>query len=259
MNDDFSSVFIGTSGWSYNWKNFYPKSVSSRKRLDYYSSQFPTAEVNYSFYRLPKENTYEKWEAQTPDHFQFALKLSRYVTHIKRLKGIKQSLRDFLKRATCLGKKLGPILVQLPPSFKLDLNRMNYFLETAESAKEEMEMKNLRLAFEPRHVTWFQDTNDRNQMIDLLKKHNSALVFAHSNKYPYPNDEPITTDFVYLRFHGPEKLFGSPYHQEKLHPFAEKIKNWRNQNMTVYAYFNNDMNGYAPDDAKTLYNLLRET
>jgi len=258
MNDETQNVYIGTSGWSYNWKNFYPSGVSSRKRLEYYSGQFPTAEVNYSFYRLPNQSTYEKWEAETPESFRFALKLSRYVTHIKRLKGIKKPLRDFFKRATCLGNKIGPILIQLPPSFKLDNNRLQYFLETADSVKEEMNWQQLRFGFEARHPTWFEESDERNDMLTLLKEHNAAFVFAHSSRYPYPDDEPVTADFVYLRLHGPEKLFGSPYKKEGLQPFAEKIKKWQNNDLMIYAYFNNDMNGYAPDDAKILYELIEQ-
>ncbi|MBD3267915.1 DUF72 domain-containing protein [bacterium] len=249
-------IYIGTSGWSYDWKSFYPKGVGSKKRLGYYSQHFSTAEVNYSFYRLPKETMYQKWFAETEEDFIFTLKLSRFITHIKKLKGIKSPLRDFCKRGKALGAKLGPILVQLPPSFQLDVKRLGYFLETAGQVKDELDLGHLRFVFEARHASWFESSEQRSEMLELLQSHKAAFVFAHSSKYPYPADEPVTSDVIYLRLHGPREMFGSAYGEEGLTPWAPKIKQWSQDGHTVFVYFNNDMNEYAAHDARRLKEIL---
>ncbi len=251
------NIYIGTSGWSYKWENFYPDDLPSKKRLEYFSEHFPTAEVNYSFYHLPRKTTYEKWFNETSEDFVFAVKLSRFITHVKKLKGIKEPLKKFATRVKELGHKRGPILVQLPPSFKLDNKRLNYFLETAEKVKNEANIPDLRLAFETRHKTWFTHNEERETAMQQLKNHNAAFVFAHSSRYPYPEDEPITADFIYLRFHGPEKLFASKYDKPWLENFAQKIKQWNKNGLDIYTYFNNDVHGYAIENASTLIELTK--
>lgn len=249
-------LWIGTSGWSYDWGAFYPDGLPAGRRLAFYSARFGSAEANFSFYRLPREATYAKWRDETPDGFVFALKLSRYVTHIKRLKGTAGPLKVFLARATALGKKWGPILVQLPPSLRVDAKRISVFLASAERAKAKLGLRGLRLAFEFRHPTWFDESAARDKALAVLKEHNAAFVFAHSARYPYPADEPVTADFVYLRFHGPKALFASRYGPAALRPWAGKIGRWRLRGLDVHAYFNNDAAGYAVEDAATLTRLL---
>jgi uncharacterized protein YecE (DUF72 family) len=251
-------LFVGTSGWSYGWDGFYPADLPARERLAFYASRFPSAEVNYSFYHLPKESTLAKWGGETPDRFVFALKLSRFITHIKRLKGVATPLRTFLGRAKTLGKKLGPILVQLPPSFRLDAKRLAAFLAAAARAEIALGLEGFRLAFEFRHPTWFAPGKARDAALALLEDRGAALAFAHSARYPYPVDEPITADFVYLRFHGPRELFASRYGPAGLKPWAKKIRRWRSRGLDVYAYFNNDVAGYAAEDAAALARLLGE-
>lgn len=224
-------IYIGTSGFEYNWNNFY-KNVPKNKKLEHYSKVFNTVEINYSFYRLPEIKTFKKWFKETPDDFCFSLKLSRYITHVKRLKNTKQALDIFLKRAYSLKTKLGPILIQLPANFKLDLKVLEYFLKDLD--------QDLRIVFEFR-----QEIDER--VVSLLKKHNKGLVFSHSSKFPY--FEKITSDFIYLRMHGSEE-----YGEKKLKPLALKIKNWNNK-FDVYVYFNNDQNEYAISDAKKLIDL----
>ncbi|MCC7017269.1 MAG: DUF72 domain-containing protein [Rhodospirillales bacterium] len=236
-------LFIGTSGWSYGWDGFYPAGLPGRERLAFYASRFASAEVNYSFYHLPKESTFAKWDGETPDGFVFALKLSRFVTHIKRLKGVGTPLRTFLGRAKALGKKLGPILVQLPPSFRLDPKRLAAFLAAAARAETALGLKGLRFAFEFRHPTWFAAGQPRDAALALLEDRGWALAFAHSARYPCSADEPVTADFVYLRFHGPRELFASRYGPVGLKPWAKKIRRWRSRGLDVYAYFNNDVAG----------------
>lgn len=249
-------LWIGTSGWSYDWGTFYPAELPAGRRLAFYSTRFGSAEANYSFYRLPREATYAKWRDETPDDFVFALKLSRYVTHIKRLKGAAGPLKVFLARAMALGRKRGPILVQLPPGFRVDAKRLSAFLATAERTKTALGLRGLRLAFEFRHPSWFEQGATRDAVLGVLKKRNAAFVFAHSAHYPYPGDEPVTADFVYVRFHGPKALFASRYGPAALRSWAGKIRRWRLRGLDVHAYFNNDVAGYAVEDAATLARLL---
>ena len=230
-----SKLYIGTSGFEYNWNNFYK---DAKDKFKHYSQVFNTVEINYSFYRLPSIRTYEEWKKKAPFDFCFALKLSRYITHVKRLKNTKDAFDEFVKRAKHLKPKLGPILIQLPSNFKLDLNVIEKFL------KDNKE----RLAFEFRN----EDPLNSEELIKLFKKYNVAFVFSHSSIFPYK--EIITADFIYLRMHGPSKLYGSEYGEE-LEKWALKIKKW-NMDKDVYVYFNNDQNEYAPNDAKKLLGLI---
>jgi uncharacterized protein YecE (DUF72 family) len=248
-------LYVGTSGWSYDWENFYPDGLKRRDYLSYYSSRFRTVEVNYSFYRLPRPSTYEKWVSETGDDFIFAIKLSRFISHVKKLSGVKTALKKFLTNAQALGPKLGPVLVQLPPSYRINLKKLEQFLEKTEQVRSELSMDApLRLAFEFRHRSWFEEP-DTEAVADTLKRHGAALVFGHSSRYPYPDHEPITADFVYLRYHGPKEMFASRYGRAGLERWQPKIRAWLGQRIDVYAYFNNDVHGYAVNDAKILFEL----
>ncbi len=254
------TLLVGTSGWSYGgWTRFYPADLPSREYLSYYSRRFSTAEVNYSFYHLPRPTTCKKWSEQTPAGFVFALKLSRFITHIKRLRGVKVALRKFLANARVLGPKLGPVLVQLPPSFKIDVKTLARFLGGAADVAEELHLEEpLRLAFEFRHPSWFDAGSEAYEAaVEVLREHGAAMVFAHSSRYPYPSEEPLTAKFVYLRYHGPKELFASRYREQGLQRWAPKINKWLKAGQNVYAYFNNDVRGYAVEDAACLRGLLR--
>ena len=241
-------IFIGTSGWVYkDWENiFYPPGLDSQGKLSFFSSYFNTAEVNYSFYHLPKPDSYKRWYVATPPAFVFSLKVSRFITHIKRLKGIKKSLVLFLKNAENLKEKLGPLLFQFPPSFKA-------------GEKEEKRLENLlillknsnrRAAFEFRHKSWC-----RNSIFALLRKYKGAFVIADSPSYP--KCEAVTSDFVYIRMHGSKLLFSSKYTNKELCSLADKIRKYLNNKLSVFVYFNNDFNGHAVENAKTLINFLK--
>ncbi|MEJ2722428.1 MAG: DUF72 domain-containing protein [bacterium] len=247
-------LYVGTSGWSYDWEDFYPDDLPDRRRLEYYAGRFGTVEVNYSFYRLPRRTTYEKWAGETPDGFLFALKLSRYISHIKRLHRVKTAFRKFIVRAAPIGGKLGPVLIQLPPSFKLDVERLEAFLEQAVAVGEERELDPFRLAFEFRHPTWF--TDDAQPAVEALGRYGAAFVCGHSSRYPYPENEPVTGDFMYLRFHGPDKMFASAYGVEGLKRWEPRIGAWLDDGIDVFAYFNNDAGGHAARDARALLDLL---
>jgi len=258
MNGKF---LAGTSGWSYAWSNFYHHELPNRERLTFYSKTFKTVEVNYSFYHLARPSLYQKWASETPKEFQLALKLSRFITHIKKLLGVKTALKKLLGHTKVLRLKLGTILVQLPPSFQVCPARLVRFLGTVKAVEQELEISpKLKLAFEFRHATWFgKDSDDYIHSLKILRIYNAAFVFAHSSRYLYPVTEPVTADFVYLRFHGPGVLFASQYKKAGLLPWIQKIKKWLNDGLDVYAYFNNDVHGYAVEDAKCLIQEIIKT
>jgi len=246
-------LFIGTSGWVYDhWERiFYPEDLPSKDKLKYFSKHFKTVEINYSFYHLPRPSTYQNWYSQTPKDFLFAVKASRFITHIKRLKEVKEAWKVFRENALNLKEKLGPILFQFPPSFKAtpeNIKRLEDFLKLITNHKPKTTNYKLHFAFEFRHKSWCHD-----KIYKLLKKHNVAWVVADSPKYP--KAEVITTAFVYIRLHGSKVLFSSKYTKKELSSLAQKIKKWLKQRLGVYVYFNNDISGYAVKNAKELLKL----
>lgn len=247
-----SELRIGTSGWNYGeWRGlFYPKELKSTDFLAWYARHFDTTEVNYSFYRLPRPSTYAKWAAQTPERFLFALKVSRFITHIKRLEGTGAEWRLFLANARTLGDKLGPLLVQLPPSLRADAGRLERFLAAAPAPGGEPAP---RIAFEFRHESWFIP-----EILGLLRHHGAALVIADSARYPKA-PPAATAPFVYLRFHGPAQLFASKYSDAQLSEWAGRISAWRAEGRDVFAYFNNDVRAHAVENAQTLLRMAGGT
>lgn len=241
------SLFIGTSGWVYShWEGiFYPENLPSKDKLKYFSQHFKTTEINYSFYHLPRSSTYQNWYSQTPEDFLFAVKTSRFITHIKRLKGVKEAWKTFIENALNLKEKLGPILFQFPPSFRAnetEIKKLEDFLKLITKNK-------LRYAFEFRHKSWCDK-----KVYNLLKKYKVVWVIADSPSYP--KAEVVTADFVYLRMHGSKVLFTSNYTKKELQDLAQKIKKWR-KIVDVYIYFNNDAMGYAIENAKELLKLCK--
>jgi len=236
-------LYIGTSGFSYtHWEKgvFYPQGLAKAKQLEYYTEYFQTVELNNPFYHLPLAKTFRGWYQRTPSNFIFAVKASRYITHIKKLKGCRQSWRLFISRAAKLKEKLGPILFQLPSSWPVDKQRLASFLKILSSK--------YRYCLEFRHPSWFNQ-----DIYHLLKKHRIALCLADSAKWPY--QEKITADFVYLRLHGSQALYSSKYTEQELEKWAIKIKKWAKVK-DVCVYFNNDAQGYAIKNAQKLKGLL---
>jgi uncharacterized protein YecE (DUF72 family) len=233
-------IYIGTSGWLYDhWRGiFYPEEVSKTRWFDYYAEHFDTVELNVSFYRLPKKETFIGWWEKSPKNFLFAVKASRFITHVKRLKDCREPWKLFISHAKGLKEKLGPVLFQLPPNLKVNLDRLESFLKIISKYK-------VRKAFEFRDESWFCD-----EVYSLLSKYKTALVLADSPRYPLV--EKVTADFVYIRFHGGKILYGSNYSKKELKKWANKIKKWSKKGLDVYAYFNNDAHGYAVDNAMTL-------
>lgn len=237
-----SNIYVGTSGWSYNhWKeNFYPKGMQSQKWLNHYSSVFSTVEVNTTFYHLPRQTTIENWHSQVPENFVFSLKASRYITHRKRLHECHDAILLFYKVIQDLKNKAGPILFQLPPSFKMNKERLIEFIDCLNN--------NHTYVFEFRHDSWFVD-----EIYELLLKNKIALCISDLNGTVSP--EEITADFTYIRLHGPKDSYQGYYGIPKLKPWKNKIEKWATQ-IGVYCYFDNDEKGYAIQDAKTLLELL---
>lgn len=249
-----ANLFVGTSGWIYShWDGiFYPEDLSSKDKLKYYSQYFKTVEINYSFYHLPRPSTYQNWYSQTPQDFVFAVKASRFITHIKRLKGVRGAWKQFLENALNLKEKLGPILFQFPSSFHAtseNLKRLENFLKLITKPLTPRSYT-LKYGFEFRHKSWYEE-----KIYKLLKKYNVAWVITDSPRYPRANI--VTADFTYIRMHGPKVMFASKYTKKELSSLTQKIKEWLRKDLDVFVYFNNDFHGYAIENAKELINELK--
>lgn len=252
-------IYIGTSGWAYgHWQHvFYPADLPAKERLGYYARHFQTVELNYSFYHLPRPSTYLKWYQETPPGFIFAVKASRFITHVKRLKEVRGAWVKFSENALHLKEKLGPVLFQFPPGFRFgeeEFSLLREFLAFINSFSPVLnlpsgELPSLRFAFEFRHKSW-----DNPLVYELLKKYNTAWVIADSSRYP--KVKTVTGSIVYIRMHGPEVMFGSKYSGEELEELAREIKSWQSAGLDVYVYFNNDFQGYAVENARELISLL---
>jgi uncharacterized protein YecE (DUF72 family) len=208
-----AGVFIGTSGWHYNhWRGpFYPERFPAAGMLDFYARHFRTVEINNSFYRLPPENAVAAWRDSTPSGFCFAMKGSRFITHMKKLKDPAQAIERFMQRADLLKKKLGPIVFQLPPWWELNLPRLEEFLDALP--------KRHRYAFELRNETWRNETVYR-----VLRRHNAA--FCIYELAGYHTDLTVTASFTYVRLHGPGGAYAGSYEESKLREWADRIRRW---------------------------------
>jgi len=248
-------VLIGCSGWIYkDWaKRFYPEDLDNSKKLQFYSKHFKTVEINNSFYRLPSEEAFKNWRKQVPADFVFAVKLSRYLTHIKRLKVDDQTnegVDRFCSRARYLKGNFGVVLVQLPASFKASEEKLVNLVKQFKIADKKYHM-NFPLAFEFRHDSWFTD-----KFFELLKEHDVASVINSSPKTKWPFSCPLTADFAYIRFHGSKRLYSSSYSEDELNNWADFIKDKVGPRRTVYCYFNNDKSAKAVVNANYLRSLF---
>lgn len=245
-----AKAFIGTSGFTYlHWWGgvFYPQELPQRKWLEFYCESFDTVELNVSFYRVPSQKTFEGWYRRTPRDFGFATKGTRLITHVKKLGDIKETLQFFLQRVGVLREKLSVILWQLPPALRMNERKFEEFCKLLSSLSN----SSLRHAFEFRHKSWFCPT-----IYEMLREYNYSLCIAHSSRFPF--EEVVTADFVYLRFHGGERLYGSEYSDEELEEWAAKAEGWLGENRDIYAYFNNDAHGFAVQNALKLRELIRQ-
>ena len=239
-------IRIGCSGWNYqHWRDgvFYPPRFAPRRWLGFYAEHFDTVEINMTFYRLPRDTAVAKWVEETPPDFIFAVKMSRYVTHIKRLRDLPPSLELFYSRIRPLvdTPKLGPVLWQLPATFQRDDERL---------AQALAQLPRGRHCFEFRHESWFAP-----EVYELLRRHEVALVIGDTPKRPFQSHE-LTADWTFIRFHEGTCGRFSNYSESELEEWAQRIERWAASD-DVYAYFNNDRNGYAVRNALWLKERLR--
>lgn len=242
-------IFIGTSGYNYpHWWNgvFYPSDLPQKRWLEYYTEYFSTVELNVTFYRLPKKEIFEGWYKRTPRKFVFAMKGSRFITHVKHLKDCRKPLSLLFDHASALKEKLGVVLWQLPPRFKFQKERLEEFCVLLSTLPRS---KHHRHAFEFRDDSWVC-----NETFRLLEEFHFAFCLAHGAGLPI--EEKITSNFVYLRLHGGEVLYGSNYSDKELKHWAEKIRGWREKGETVFVYFNNDAYGFAIKNGLQLKKII---
>lgn len=238
-----AEIRIGTSGWHYkHWRGpFYPERFSASRMLDFYTERFDTVELNNTFYRLPPERAVCAWRDSTPDSFLFAVKGSRFLTHMKKLKDPEMGLERFFERVDLLPPKLGPILFQLPPFWELDRDRLDVFLRALPAG--------CRYAFEFRNPTWHVTP-----VYDLLASHDAAFCTFDLAGYQSPVE--ITASWTYIRLHGPGGRYQGSYSDDALAGWGCRIEQWRKRLKAVFVYFDNDMAGFAPANAATLKRLV---
>lgn len=238
-----ATIRIGTSGWHYkHWVGkFYPAKLPPSRMFEFYQRYFDTVELNNSFYRLPTPEAFVSWREAAPEDFCFAVKGSRFLTHNKKLKEPEQALQNLLPRAELLGAKLGPILFQLPPRWRVNLDRLETFLHALPQAHD--------YAFEFREPSWNTDP-----VYEILRRHNAAYCIHELAGFHTPI--LVTANFVYVRLHGPGGKYQGCYQEEKLAEWAERIEHWSRQLKAVYVYFDNDDSGFAARNALELKKLV---
>ncbi|HWB28666.1 MAG TPA: DUF72 domain-containing protein [Chitinophagaceae bacterium] len=242
------NIYIGTSGWSYkDWKGlFYPPELKSTEWLTFFSNTFKITEINSSFYHLPLKKTVTGWVNKVPADFKFCPKISRYLTHIKRLKDAEEPLERFFSVFSPMKDKMGPVLVQLPPSLKFDSGLAQEFYKILHS-----KYNDYSFALEARHESWLQKDS-----LKLMGDYDIAFVVAQSGK-GFPYAEVVTAKNIYVRFHGPKELYASSYSDSMLADFAGRFKKWHKAGHIIWAFFNNDYYGYAINNGLKLINMLQ--
>jgi uncharacterized protein YecE (DUF72 family) len=238
-------LFVGCSGWEYkHWRgDFYPAELPRNQWFERYATVFDTVEVNNTFYRLPEQSTFAAWAARAPRGFTFAIKASRFLTHMKKLKDPEEPLERLFTRMQPLRKlkHLGPVLYQLPPGWKLDRARLEHFLHALP--------KGTRHVLEFRDPTWYAD-----DVLEMLARHSVSLCLHDMQGSATARQQvgPI----VYVRFHGATGHYNGAYSDDRLGSWAEWLSSMRAAGADVYAYFNNDVGGHAPRNAVTLRDLM---
>ncbi len=237
------NIFVGTSGWNYShWKGpFYPRDIKDREMLEYYARVFRTVELNNPFYRLPSEKSVLSWRENSPDGFIFAVKASRFITHIKRLKDCNEPVKTFLKRMGALGAKLGPALFQTPPGLEFDAGKLKEFISVLPEG--------FRYVFEFRNRSWIRD-----ETYKILSDNKMTFCIYDFNGYFTPRE--ITSDIVYFRLHGPVGKYSGSYPDSFLNELSSAFRKYVREERRVFCYFDNDYAGYAALNALTLRGLI---
>lgn len=243
------SIHIGTSGWSYqHWKTiFYPPKLKPAEWIAFYAGQFKITEINASFYKLPSKETVINWTKKVPEDFLFCPKMSRYLTHMKKLLEPEETLERFFDVFEPMRKKLGPVLIQLPAAVKFNYDRAGHLYRLLKA-----NYRKYRFVMEVRNATWLEE-----QSLTLMTKYGIGLVISQSGER-FPYSEMITAKNIYIRFHGPKQLYASSYSDVSLKGFAKKFKKWEKAGHEIWAFFNNDVFGYAIKDAKRLIKMIEK-
>ena len=236
-------IRVGTSGWHYaSWRApFYPASLKPKDFLSFYVKHFSSTEINNSFYRLPREAMLECWRDTTPEDFVFAWKASRFITHMKKLKDVEDSVSLVFGRMSALGEKFGPVLFQLPPMLKADRERLARFLALLPAGR--------RVTFEFRHPSWYEPP-----ILDLLRDHDVALCLSDHVAAPAP--WAVTASFVYIRGHGSDGRYAGNYSDDTLSAWAGDLRRWAQEGRDGFCYFDNDIKSAAPTDGRRLKAML---
>lgn len=241
-------LYIGTSGWSYRWQGiFYPEEIKSADYLAYYATRFNATEINSSFYHFTMSKTIEKWLASTPDEFKFAPKLNQDITHKRKFVDIIEPLDKFMSRFLLMGERIGPVLIQIAASFHYDRSVAEDFFKTIRD-----KYPTHKFALEARHRSWFCE-----ESLDLLREYEITFVISSAGKR-FPGLEIATTQTIYFRLHGDEKLYSSAYSDEKLEKYAFMIKDWLMDDKEIWVFFNNTILGNAITDAEKLRRLIAD-
>ena len=239
-----AQIRIGTSGWHYkHWVGrYYPANIKPAEMLNYYLRDFDSVELNNTFYHLPKETSFDTWRKSVPSGFVFAVKGSRFLTHMIKLKDADRGISNFVPRAKRLGRKLGPILWQLPPKWNVNAERLEEFLSKLP--------RGIRYAFELRNTTWMTD-----RVYEILHKYNAAFCIYELAGYQSPME--ITAKWTYVRLHGPTHFkYQGSYSNSQLTKWAQRIDDWAHKLDRIYVYFDNDDSAYAVHNALTLKHIL---
>ena len=239
-----SKYYIGTSGWHYDhWRDrFYPEKLPKAEWLEFYAGHFTTVELNNSFYRLPSEAAFTNWYNSSPADFTFAVKVSRFITHIKRLKNSEEAVDNFITRAKILKEKLGPLLYQLPPNMHRNDEVLASFLSNLP--------RGMKHVLEFRHESWIEE-----KVFEILRRYTVGLCVFDMPSFRCPL--VATADFAYIRFHGSSSLYSSCYPDEELADWAKRLADLAANLKAVYIYFNNDAEGFAIRNAVTLRDFLQ--
>ncbi|HUQ67496.1 MAG TPA: DUF72 domain-containing protein [Flavitalea sp.] len=237
------NIHIGTSGWHYkHWKGtFYPDGIKESQQFEAYMKYFSTVELNNSFYMLPAAQTFENWRNATPKNFVFAVKSSRFFTHMKKLIVDKSSISKFFTNASRLEEKLGVVLFQLPPRWQVNSERLETFIAALP--------KGNRYTFEFREHSWYNE-----EVYAILRNNNCAFCIYELEYHLSPME--VTADFVYVRLHGPGNKYQGSYSETILKEWAVRCKDWQKKGKDVFIYFDNDQEGYAAFNAVRLNELV---